>query len=201
MKLVFYAACALFSFLFMFLDSTTLFGAENGALYVALVFLTLWVPKKAPTIQVAVVCSILVMLGFLFDPSREITRLQVVPGFTFVPTPAANDLILVGQRVLSLALIWISTYLIIQKKKVDIRIINEMIFNRKLLKAMKENGVLPVCYLCKNTSNGECSFAEIKKYVSDHPGIKFSESICTDCNTCFCPKTPCSNREWCEKTD
>jgi hypothetical protein len=113
-----YFMCCLFMVMFFVLDITTPLSMADGALYISIIFLSVWAANKRFTITLAYFSTVLTMVGFLF------------PHHTF-RSPSE----LVTDRVLSIVLIWLITFSTMRRIEV-----NEQNFvkNETLIKLEKE---------------------------------------------------------------
>ena len=73
-------------------------GVAHGTLYVVVIWLTLWTPRKDITYIAAILSSLLTMVGYALSPSGSAAWMVI------------------SNRVLSLLAIWVTTYICIKKK-------------------------------------------------------------------------------------
>jgi len=120
-----YFMCCLFMVMFFVLDITTPLSMADGALYMTIIFLSVWAANKRFTITLAYVSTILTMIGYLF------------PHHTFrTPTELITD------RILAVVLIWLITFSTMRRVEVNeqnfvksetlIRLEKELVFLRAL---------------------------------------------------------------------
>ena len=76
-------------------------GVASGVLYVAVVLLSWWSPRRSVTMSIAAVCSGFTLLGFCFSP------------------PDGPLWLAVGNRLIALFVIWIATVLLLQRKGME----------------------------------------------------------------------------------
>jgi two-component system, LuxR family, sensor kinase FixL len=79
-------------------------GVAMGLLYVAPVLTTLWLRGRKPTLTVATVSSILIILDYIYSPSGEAIPWMVL-----------------ANRALSVSLVWAVTFLTLQRKDTEER--------------------------------------------------------------------------------
>ena len=80
-------------------------GVAMGLLYVAPVLTTLWLRGRKPTLTVATVSSILIILDYIYSPSGEAIPWMVLT-----------------NRALSVSIVWAVTFLTLQRKDTEERL-------------------------------------------------------------------------------
>lgn len=135
-------------------------GVSVSTLYVALVLITLGSSRRAFTINVALVCSGLTLLG-LFS-------YHIAGGdhwMSFI------------NRVIAIIAIWITAFLILLHKEA-----------KEQIKTLQ--GLLPVCPTCKKIRDNKGTWSAVDQYLKQHPDIQVSQNVCPDCLKKFLAVTP-----------
>ncbi|TXI27584.1 MAG: hypothetical protein E6Q60_09265, partial [Nitrosomonas oligotropha] len=89
-----YLECGVVALLILLIDLATPLGIANGILYVIVVLISLRSPEKRFTLIIAVICTLLVGIGYLGSPLSEIPLYQVF-----------------ANRFLALFVIWLTAIL------------------------------------------------------------------------------------------
>jgi PAS domain S-box-containing protein len=92
-------------------------GIAGGILYVVPVLLTMWLPARAMALPIAVVCSVLTLLGFAFSPAGS-------PLWTVLP-----------NRGLAIAAIWVVALASIQRGRIESALADAETMTRAVLAA------------------------------------------------------------------
>jgi len=119
------AAGALVTLAIFLIDINLPLGIAGGIPYIAPVFLAIWLPDRRLIIAVAVVCSILTMAALALSP------------------PGAEMLIVITNRLLAVAAIWIVAVLSFQRKIFETALAGSEAMNRAVL-ATTADGILMV---------------------------------------------------------
>jgi hypothetical protein len=159
-----YLACGvLMTFLFL-ADLAVPLGVAMGVPYVVVVLASLWSSEKRFTVVVAVISSLLVVVAFWVKP------------------PAGELWKVLANRALALLAIWVTTILVLQRKRVEDR--REMAI-RDREKALEEvkilRGFLPICASCKKIRDDKGYWTQMEAYIRDHSEAEFSHGICPEC--------------------
>lgn len=159
-----YLLCVLLFGIIFSVDLFIPLGVAAGVPYVAVVLVSLWIPRKTFTIQVAVISSVLTMLGFIFSPmGGEMWKV-------------------IFNRALALFAIWTTTILTLQRKAIEeerfkaVQEKNEMLEETKILR-----GLLPICASCKKIRDDQGYWKQIELYIEEHSDAHFSHGICHEC--------------------
>ena len=112
---------------------------------------------------VAVISTILIILGFFFSPT-------------------GNFWVAVLNRFLALAALWVTSILLLIWRKTE--------EDRKQLSAELSNSqeevkvlshLLPICANCKKIRDDEGNWNQVDEYLRDHSELLISHGICQDC--------------------
>jgi len=95
------AFCILITMAIFAMDLVTPLGVIDGLLYTVVVLLVLRLPGQRPVIAMAMICTVLTVVGFIFSP--PITHLSQVT----------------INRPLSICVIWVATILTLQRKQME----------------------------------------------------------------------------------
>lgn len=139
-------------------------GVAAGVPYISVVLLSLWHKKRHFTVMVAVLCSILTILGLFFSP------------------PGGEIWKVLTNRALALFAIWVTTVLSLQRKFIEekkaqaVREREEALAQIRILQ-----GFLPICASCKKIRDDKGAWNQIEAYIRDHSEAEFSHGICPEC--------------------
>ncbi|TFB11888.1 hypothetical protein E3V33_06035 [Candidatus Marinimicrobia bacterium MT.SAG.4] len=148
---------------FFYFDLLVPLGVASGTPYIALVALSIWSPQKRFTQIIAVISTILIILGFLFSPT-------------------GNFWVAVLNRFLAIAALWVTSILLLIWRKTE--------EDRKQLSAELSNSqeevkvlshLLPICANCKKIRDDEGNWNQVDEYLRDHSESLISHGICPDC--------------------
>ena len=149
----------------MVLDALTPLGLAFWFLQVVLVWFTSLRANRRQMIAVAIVCSSLICLGFVFSPksglaiSIEIYNLLLSLGAVGAITQAC-----LRQRALEDR----------ARKTAD-----ELAQSRARVRIL--SGLLPICASCKKIRNGGGTWEQLETYIGDHSEAIFTHGICQEC--------------------
>jgi hypothetical protein len=133
-------------------------------LYVLPVLISLRVPGNRATLAVALICTLLVAVGY------------------FVSSPGVELWKAVLNRVLAVAAVWITTILGLHNKELASRREEALRERAEALEDVKTlRGLLPICAWCKKVRNDQGYWTQIEEYISKRSGASFSHGICPDC--------------------
>lgn len=132
--------------------------------YIAVVLFSLWAPKKNFTVTVAVLTSVLTIVGFFYSP------------------PGGEMWKVLFNRGLALFAIWVTAGLTLQRKIAEEKRISAMNDHAKALQDLKVlQGLLPICAHCKKIRDDGGSWNRLEKYITNHSEAVFSHGICPTC--------------------
>lgn len=155
--------CVVLMAIIVSVDLAIPLGVAMGIPYVAVVLISLWLPRKA-TIFVAVACSVLTFGIYFYKPA--------VPELWKA----------LSNRTLATFAIWVTAALGLQIKKAEAD--REKAF-RERESAMNEmrilRGLLPICASCKKIRNDQGDWTQMEHYIRDHSEADFSHGICPEC--------------------
>ncbi|MFH2058124.1 MAG: hypothetical protein ABIJ59_04400 [Pseudomonadota bacterium] len=159
-----YATCI---FLFVLIFSIDLFiplGVAAGVPYVSVVLVSLWIPKKNFTIGIALISSVLTILGLFYSPTGgEMWKVLF-------------------NRFLALFAIWTTTILTLQRKRIEEDRLKAVQEAKELLEETKIlRGLLPICASCKKIRDDKGYWNQIEIFIEKHSDAHFSHGICQDC--------------------
>jgi hypothetical protein len=148
----------------LWVDMTIALGVAIDVLYVLVIWISLWNPKAAFTVSMAVLCSILTVGAMFFQP--------------FVPDMWK----VVFNRALGLFAIWVTAVLGLERKKSETQ--REQAI-REREKALAETrvlrGLLPICSSCKKIRDDQGYWIQMEGYIRDHSEAEFSHGLCPEC--------------------
>lgn len=154
-----------------FVDHLTRGEISWASFYVIIVFLSHWEQTEEFTVTVATFCSLLTILGAFFSASAGPPELAV------------------SNRFIALFLIWLTTVLVVQRKKLT----NQRDFMLKekeeaLARIKVLSGLLPICSSCKKIRNDEGYWTHVESYLAEHSEAKFTHGICEPCREKLYPQ-------------
>lgn len=156
--------CILLAAIIMAIGMAIPLGVATGVLYIAVILLSLWEPRKGFTIQMAILCSVLTIAGFFLAP------------------PGGELWKVLSNRALALYAIWITTFLTLQRKRLEAEREEAVSKREKALEDIKIlRGFLPICASCKKIRDDKGYWNQIESYIHEHSEADFSHSICPDC--------------------
>lgn len=159
-----YLICALLLVLIFFADLFIPLGVAAGVPYIAVVLVSLWVPQKSFTLKVALASSILTIFGLMYSPTGgELWKVMF-------------------NRAIAVFAIWVTAFLTLQRKAIDVKRIRDLEEKHRLLEETKIlKGLLPICASCKKIRNDKGYWVQIESYIQKHSDAKFSHGICQEC--------------------
>lgn len=156
-------ACVLIAAAIASIDLMVPLGVAMGVPYVAVVLLSLWLPRRA-TILTAIVCSLLTFGVYFYQPD--------------VPELWKS----LSNRFLAVFVIWASAGLGLQRKRAEERRDNAVREREKALDEVRIlRGLLPICSSCKRIRTDQGDWEQIERYIRDHSEAEFTHGICADC--------------------
>ncbi|MBM4354492.1 MAG: hypothetical protein FJ109_12000 [Deltaproteobacteria bacterium] len=162
--------CAILMAVIFTVDLAIPLGVAMGVPYVAVVLISLWLPRRA-TILVAIACSLLTFGAYFYKPA--------VPEMWKA----------LCNRSLAVFAICVSAGLGLQRKKAEEQ--REEAFREKE-KAMGElrilRGLLPICASCKKIKTDQGDWRQMEVYIRDHSEAEFSHGICPECMKTLYPE-------------
>lgn len=157
-------ACSLLTLVLFVVDLLLPLGVAAGVPYISVVLLSLRHEQRRFTVVMAVICSILTILGFFLSP------------------PGGELWKVLANRTLALFAIWVTAVLTLQRKALEekkdraIREREEALAQLKILQ-----GFLPICASCKKIRDDKGGWNQLEVYIRDHSESEFSHGICPDC--------------------
>ena len=153
--------------LFILIFAVDLFiplGVAAGVPYVAVVLVSLWIPKRNFTVWVALASSVLTIIGLFYSPiGGEMWKVLF-------------------NRAIALFAIWTTAVLTLQRKTIEeerFRSVQEaklMLEETKILR-----GLIPICASCKKIRDDKGYWNQIEIYIEKHSDAHFSHGICQEC--------------------
>lgn len=141
----------IYSIIVFFIDLALPLGVASGVPYIATVLIVLRSKKIKYIINIAIFCSLLVIIGYFYSPEGgELWKV-------------------LSNRFLALFAIWVTTIL-------SIKIIKE---TQKEIKILR--GLLTTCSSCKKVKDTEGSWTKMESYINKHSEANFSHGMCPDC--------------------
>lgn len=156
--------CTLLALAVLGFDLLIPLGVADSIPYIAVVLLSLRHEQRRFTVIMAVLCSVLTILGFFFSP------------------PDGEMWKVLANRTLALFAIWVTAVLTLQRKALEekrnqaIREREEALAQVKILQ-----GFLPICASCKKIKDDQGAWSQMEVYIRDHSEAEFSHGICPDC--------------------
>ncbi len=150
--------CLLLATGIFIIDTLIPLGVAAGVMYILIVLISLWSKNGKTTFYMAMMGSILTILGLYSSP------------------PGGELWKVLMNRSLSLFAIWVVTILSIQRKK---------IYDQKetaLSEVKILTGLLPICAACKKIRNDAGYWERIEGYIMAHSQATFTHGICPECN-------------------
>jgi K+-sensing histidine kinase KdpD len=155
--------CAVLTAGILYIDILLPLGVAVGVMYVAVVLLSLWLPRWV-TVFMAIVCSVLTIGVYFYNPT--------------IPELWKSTC----NRILVVSVIWVTAFLGLQRKKATEE---RMIAVKEREKALDElrilSGIIPICASCKKIRGEQGDWKPIEHYIKDHSEAEFSHGICPDC--------------------
>ena len=159
-----YTACIFLFTLIFAIDLFIPLGVAAGVPYVAVVLVSLWIPKRNFTVWVALVSSVLTITGFFYSPlGGEMWKVLF-------------------NRALALFAIWTTAVLTLQRKTMEeerfraVQKAKQMLEETKILR-----GLIPICASCKKIRDDKGYWNQIEMYIEKHSDAHFSHGICQEC--------------------
>ncbi len=154
-------------FLFTLIFAIDLFiplGVAAGVPYVAVVLISLWVPKRNFTVWVAFISSVLTIIGLFYSPlGGEMWKVLF-------------------NRALALFAIWTTAVLTLQRKTIEDKRIRAVQEAKQMLEETKIlRGLIPICASCKKIRDDKGYWNQIEIYIEKHSDAHFSHGICQEC--------------------
>jgi hypothetical protein len=166
-----YLACGLLLVLIFAFDLAIPLGVAAGVPYIVAVLLSLWSPQRSFTYVVAVLASILTLIGFFYSP------------------PGGELWKVLFNRGLALFAIWVTASLGLQRKISEEKREKAVREREKALEELKIlRGYLPICAACKKIRNDAGYWTQIEAYIRDHSEANFTHSICPECSKKLYPE-------------
>jgi hypothetical protein len=165
-----YLGCGLLMVLVFAFDLTIPLGVAAGVPYIAVVLFSLWSPHRNFTLGVAVLASILTIIGFFYSPpGGELWQVLV-------------------NRGLALFAVWVTAWLGLQRKITEERREKAVQQREKALEELKIlRGFLAICASCKKIRDDAGYWKQLETYIREHSEADFSHSICPECAQKFYP--------------
>jgi len=149
--------CLFLAGLIFIIDSLIPLGVAGGVPYILVVLISLWSPRIKLPISMAILGSILTIVGFYTSPSGG--ELWSV----------------LFNRSLALLAIWAVAIMSLYRESMEAEK-RKALFELKMLR-----GMLPICASCKNIRDKKGRWHRIESYLKGHSEVEFSHSICPDC--------------------
>jgi hypothetical protein len=155
------------------LDLSVPLGVAGGVPYIAVVLVSMWMPGRAYTLALSLLCSLLNVVGFLYSP------------------PGGELWKVLFNRTLALFAIWVTAVLIIQRRTMEKRREQTVAEREAALADVKVlRGLLPICASCKRIRDVEGIWDQIEGYITNHSEAEFSHGVCPDCAKKLYPEFP-----------
>ena len=139
-------------------------GVAGGVPYVLAILISLRSPKIKLIIYIAVLCSILTVVGYLASPvGGELWKVLF-------------------NRAIALFAIWVTTILGMRQKRTQEsleRSHDELAENLKRIKTL--SGLVPICATCKKIRDDKGYWNQLEVYIRDHSEANFTHGYCPEC--------------------
>lgn len=163
-SLALYICCAFLMIIILLIDLVFPLGVAIDVLYIVVVLLSLQAPQKRFTLIVAVISSILTIVGFFFSPLGGALWKAIF------------------NRAIGLVAIWVTTLLSLHRKMLEEKTLLAVREREKALEDIKVlQGLLPICASCKKIRDDKGYWTQIESYIRDHSEAEFSHGICPEC--------------------
>ena len=149
--------CSFLTLAIFIIDSLIPLGVAGGVPYILVVLISLWDHRKKLPVYMAIVSSMLTIIGFYSSPTGgELWKV-------------------LANRSLALFAIWVVAILSVQRRSM----------HEEKEKALQEikilSGFLPICSSCKKIRDDQGYWNQIEAYIRDHSEAEFSHGICPEC--------------------
>lgn len=161
---LFHLACGFFSSIFFAIDILSPTGLADGIPYITLVLISIWSSHRHFTIFVALCCTLLIIIGFLY-PWHEVPESQTIT-----------------NRLLAIFTLWGTALLTLLRKQTEERREKAVMEREKALEDIKIlRGFLPICASCKKIRDDQGYWSQIEDYIITHSEADFSHGMCPSC--------------------
>jgi len=149
--------CLIYAAVIFMLDSLIPLGVAGGVPYILVVLISLWAPRKRLIWEVAIITSMLTLLGFFSSPAGgELWKVLF-------------------NRFIAVFAIWTTAALSMQR-----RIIQDE--KERVASEIKElSAMLPICCMCKKIRDDKGYWSQVETYINKHTGTAFSHGYCPEC--------------------
>ena len=156
--------CYLLSLIILVVDCSLPLGIAGGVPYVAMILLTVLIPRVRHTFYAGLWCSLLVLVGVFGSPSGgEISHV-------------------IANRVLALFAIWVTAGLGIRWKILSLRHQKALREREKALMEVRIlKGLIPICSCCKKICNESGLWDDLEVYIRGHSEADFTHGFCPNC--------------------
>jgi hypothetical protein len=166
-----YLACGLLLALIFGFDLAIPLGVAAEVPYIVVVLLSLWSPQKNFTLGVAILASVLTIIGFFCSP------------------PGGELWKVLFNRGLALFAIWVTAFLVLQRKITAEKREKAVREREKVLEELKIlRGLLPICASCKKIRDDAGSWTPLETYIRDRSEADFSHGLCPECSKKLYPE-------------
>ncbi len=163
--------CSFLTLAIFIIDSQIPLGVAGGVPYILVVLISLWAPRKNLPVYMAIVGSLLTIIGFYSSPTGgELWKV-------------------LANRSLALFAIWVVAILSVQRRSM----------HEEKEKALQEikilSGFLPICSSCKKIRDDQGYWNQIEAYIRAHSEAEFSHGICPECTIKLYPDIDVNNKK------
>lgn len=167
---LFHLLCGTVSTLIFIADLITPQGIAGGVPYVTVVLISLWSPRRFFTIFVAICCTLLTVIGFIYSPDGSSLDQELF------------------NRFLALFIIWATAFLTLMRKYDAMKREKAVAEKEKALEEVRVlKGFLPICSGCKRIRDDEGNWSNIEDYITTHSEADFSHGMCPNCSKTMYP--------------
>lgn len=132
-------------------------GIAVPMVYVGPILISLWLPHRLFTLGAAAIATLLTLVGFLAS------------------TPGASIWMVVMNRSLAVAVIWMTAVLVLLHSQA-----------REDIKTLR--GWIAMCASCKKIRDDQGFWKGLERYVEEHSQVLFTHSLCPSCTQKWYPE-------------
>ena len=149
---------------FFYFDLLIPLGIAGGIPYTALIALSVWSPQRTFTHYLTILSTVLIATGYFLTAKGDIYLMVVM------------------NRFLSLAAVWVTSILIVfWKRSEEERVRLESVLTESQEEVKILSGLLPICASCKKIRDDEGLWNQVEEYIHEHSEAQFSHGLCPDC--------------------
>lgn len=158
--------CYLLTAAIFFCDAVTAADVAIPVLYVAVVLISLWHPHIYFTHGMAIIATLLMVLGLLIQPP-----------------PTGSLWVVIFNDLIALVAIWTTALVTIERKKLSalrLQALRERDEAKEEIKTL--SSLLPMCAWCKKIRDDKGEWDQIDTYVAKITHSSITHGMCPDCS-------------------